>query len=229
MQALARNFEQPDETAPPRSATDDGGTTMAFIQLLPQQQRQADEQAAKLFAADREAYGYVANFTRLFAHRPDVYRAWKRLNTAIKANMDLRRYELATLAAARRLRCSYCALAHGKVLRDRFYDGDAVRAIVADYHHAALDPADVAVMDFADQVAADAGSVTADDIAGLRAHGLSDADILDVALAAGARCFFSKVLDAMAVEPDAAYHTLLEPDLHEALAIGRPIAPAAEA
>jgi hypothetical protein len=84
-------------------------------------------------------------------------------------------------------------------------------------------------MDFADQVAADAGSVTADDIAGLRAHGLSDADILDVALAAGARCFFSKVLDAMAVEPDAAYHTLLEPDLREALTIGRPVAPPAEA
>jgi hypothetical protein len=50
-----------------------------------------------------------------------------------------------------------------------------------------------------------------------------------VALAAGARCFFSKVLDAMAVEPDAAYHTVLEPDLREALAIGRPIPPPAEA
>ena len=229
MQALTRNLEQPDETTPPRSATDDGGTKMAFIQLLPQQQQQGDEQAAKLFAADQEAYGYVANFTRLFAHRPDVYRAWKRLNTAIKANMDLRRYELATLAAARRLRCSYCALAHGKVLRDQFYDSDTVRAIITDHHHAALDPVDVAVMDFADQVAADAGSVTADDVAVLRAHGLSDADILDVTLAAGARCFFSKVLDAMGVEPDAAYQTVLDPDLRQALAVGRPIPPPAEA
>jgi hypothetical protein len=30
--------------------------------------------------------------------------------------MDLRRYELATVAAARRLRSSYCTLAHGPVL-----------------------------------------------------------------------------------------------------------------
>jgi hypothetical protein len=34
--------------------------------------------------------------------------------------MDLRRYELATLAAAMRLRSSYCALAHGKELAERF-------------------------------------------------------------------------------------------------------------
>jgi len=145
---------------------------MAFIQLPPQQQ--ADDQAAELFAADQETYGYVANFTRLFARRPAVYTAWRQLNAAIKANMDLRRYELATLAAARRLRSSYCALAHGKVLRERFYDANAVRSIATDHHHARLDPMDVAVMDFADQVAADASSVTADDIAALRAHGLSD-------------------------------------------------------
>lgn len=44
------------------------------------------------------------NHERAFAERPDVYAAWQQLNAAIKANMDLRRYELVTLAAARRLR-----------------------------------------------------------------------------------------------------------------------------
>ena len=79
-------------------------------------------------------------------------------------------------------------------------------------------------MDFSDRVGAGANAVTATDVAVLRAHGLSDADILDVALAAGARRFFSTVLDAMGVEPDAAYRTLLEPDLREALTVGRPVA-----
>ena len=41
------------------------------------------------------------NYERAFEKRPDVLAAWVQLNTAIKANMDLRRYELATLAAAR--------------------------------------------------------------------------------------------------------------------------------
>jgi hypothetical protein len=40
---------------------------------------------------------------------------------SISANMDHRRYELATLAAARRLRSSYCMLAHGSVVLDRYW------------------------------------------------------------------------------------------------------------
>ena len=57
----------------------------------------------------------TTNHERAFAERPEVYAAWQQLNGSIKAGMDLRRYELATLAAARRLRSSYCCLAHGSV------------------------------------------------------------------------------------------------------------------
>src|SRR3954451_1329120 len=120
----------------------------------------------------------TANYERAFAERPAVYAAWIELNLSVKANMDLRRYELATLAAARRLRSSYCALAHGAVLIDNaFLEGDAVRAAVADHRAAGLDAVDVAVMDLADQVAADAASVSEADIEALRAHGLTDAEI----------------------------------------------------
>jgi uncharacterized peroxidase-related enzyme len=192
---------------------------MSFIQ-----EAKADDLTADPYADDWATHGYVANYIRLYAHRPEVYEGWKHLLGAIKANMDPRRYELVTLAAARRLRSSYCSLAHGKVLRDGFYDAATVRAIVTDHRHAGLAPVDVAVMDFADQVAADATSVRAADVEVLRDHGLSDDEVLDVALAAALRCFFSKVLDAMGVEPDAAFRDLLEPDLHRALTVGRPIA-----
>ena len=60
------------------------------------------------------------NYEVAFAERPEVYDAWMQLNGSIKESMDLRRYELATLAAARRLRSSYCCLAHGTVLAERF-------------------------------------------------------------------------------------------------------------
>jgi len=195
---------------------------MAFIELMADPA--AAEPAAGLFAKDLQTIGYVANFTRLFARRPAVYQAWAQLNRAIKANMDVRVYELATLAAARTLRSSYCALAHGTVLRDRFYDADTVASIVTDHRRAGLGPADVAVMDFAAKVAADGNSVSAEDIAVLREAGLTDDAILDVALAAAARCFFSTVLDATGTEPDAAYRTELETDLRRALTVGRPIA-----
>lgn len=163
------------------------------------------------------------NYERAFAERPEVYAAWGELNGAIKAGMDLRRYELATFAAARRLRSSYCCLAHGRVLHERF--GEPVREIALDRPGAGLDEVDVAVMDLAEHVVDDATSIGEADLQKLRDLGLSDAEILDVILAATARCFFSKTLDALGVLPDASYRDLA-PELLEALVVGRPIADA---
>ena len=161
------------------------------------------------------------NYERAFAERPEVLAAWVELNTAIKAGMDLRRYELATLAAARRLRSSYCCLAHGSVLIERF--GEPVEEIARDHRNAGLDEVDIAVMDLAEHVVDDATSIEDSDLQRLRDLGLSDTDIMDVVLAAAARCFFSKTLDAVGVLPDAVYNEL-DPELREALVVGRPIA-----
>jgi uncharacterized peroxidase-related enzyme len=139
------------------------------------------------------------NYERAFAERPDVYVAWTQLTGAIKAGMDLRRYELATLAAARRLRSSYCCLAHGSVLAERF--GEPVREIAIDHRAAGLDDVDVAVMDLAERVVDDATSIGEADLQPLRDLGLSEPEIMDVVLAAAARCFFSKTLDALGVAP----------------------------
>jgi hypothetical protein len=47
--------------------------------------------------------------------------------------------------------------------------------------------------------------------------------ILDFVRAAAARCYFSKVLDAVGCDPDSAFNEL-EPGLRDALTVGRPIA-----
>jgi uncharacterized peroxidase-related enzyme len=173
----------------------------------------------ELFAANRAPAGHVPNFVHTFAARPAVYEAWKQLNGAIKESMDLRRYELATLAAATALKSSYCSLAHGQVLADKFYTAGEVVALVDEPPN---DPVDRAVMAFARKVALAADTVTQSDVDELRALGLSDADVLDVALAAAARAFFSKTLDATGTQPDSAYNGL--PDtLRTALTVGRPI------
>lgn len=164
------------------------------------------------------------NYERLFALAPEVYRGWAALNVAIRSGMDLRRYELVTLAAARQLGSSYCSLAHGTLLRDRFYTEADVRRIAADHHDAGLAPADVAAMDLAERVVSDPRGITAEDVAALRELGLSDDEILHVVLAAAARSFFATVLDALAVEPDAAYRADLGRELLDLLMVGRPAA-----
>jgi alkylhydroperoxidase family enzyme len=161
--------------------------------------------------------GDGANLERAFALRPEVYAAWRQLVTAVKATSDERRYELATLAAARRLRSSYCSLAHGKVLAEQFYDFESVPLLPE-----GLDAADRAIMAFAERVVTDATSITEADVDELRAHGLSDGEIFDVVLAAAIRCFFSKTLDALGVQPDAEFAEL-DPAFREWLTVGRPI------
>jgi uncharacterized peroxidase-related enzyme len=163
----------------------------------------------------------TTNYERAFAERPEALSAWFALNNAIKEKMDLRRYELATLAAARRLRSSYCCLSHGMVLHDRF--DEPVVAIVRDHRDANLSEVDIAVMDLSEQVVDDATSIGDADLQRLRDLGLSESEIMDVVLAASARCFFSKALDALGVRPDASFRDL-EPELRDTLVVGRPIA-----
>jgi alkylhydroperoxidase family enzyme len=160
------------------------------------------------------------NFERAFEERPGVYAAWRGLVGAIRENMELRRYELVTFAAAQRLRSTYCSIMHGNVLRDEL--GEDVLAIVSD-REGTLDAVDLAVMDLAERVVVDATSVTPADLQRLRDLGLDDGEIMDVVLAAAARCFFSKTLDALCVQADAQFQELAA-ELQAAFVVGRPIA-----
>ena len=170
---------------------------------------------------DTEA-GPQRNMRSVFAHRPAVYAAWRQLLGAITADMDERRYELVTLAAAGSLRSSYCSLAHGQVLLERHVSEAELLTLALEPDAAPLTPVESAAMRFARKVVEDATAVSAADVAELRNLGLSDAEIFDIAAAAAARCFFSKTLDALGVQPDAEYAEL-SPELQEVLVTGRPI------
>ena len=150
------------------------------------------------------------NYENQFASRPAVYAAWVALKEAVSGDMELRRYELATFAAAQAIRSSYCSLAHGTLLRNELGGWEP------------LDETERAVMALAEQVALDATQTDAQ-VARLRDLGLSDGEIFDVVLAASARCFFAKANDAMGVLADAHYNEL-DQDVRDALVVGRPIA-----
>jgi hypothetical protein len=77
------------------------------------------------------------------------------------------------------------------------------------------------VLAFTEKVTLAAHEVTREDVEELRRQGLSDAEVLDVAMTAGARSLFSKVLDAVGAEPEKRYEAFLEESLHETLAVGR--------
>jgi uncharacterized peroxidase-related enzyme len=195
-----------------------------FIEVPDESTVAAD--VADWYQRQRDSWGYLPNYAPAFALRPDVAEAWNGLNGSIRKHMDRRRYELVTIAAARAYRSTYCTAAHSKFLRDDCGDEATMRAIAADPSGAALDATDRAVMDFATRVARDASSITAADVDELRAHGLEDAEIVDVVLAASARGFFTKVLDALGVQADFQLGETFDPELRSQVTVGRPIADA---
>ena len=192
---------------------------MAFISTIPVDDATGEVRAA--YERSQARFGYVPNHAKVFSHRPQVLAAWEGLLKSVRGNLDPRRYELISVAAARALRSSYCALAHGVILRDRFYSAPRLTAIIDDAA-AELSPADAAIVAFAEKVARDATTTTETDVRALREHGLSDAEIFDVAAAAAVRSFFSKLLDALGVAPDSQYGEV-EDELRRRLTVGRPI------
>lgn len=112
-------------------------------------------------------------------------------------------------------------LVHGAVLRKNLFSAEQVAAIVKDFHNAGLEPAEVAMLAFSQKVTLNAHGTTPQDIEDLRTHGFSDAEILDITLAATVRSFFARLLDALGAEPDAVYLEL-EDELRQALTGARP-------
>jgi uncharacterized peroxidase-related enzyme len=184
------------------------------------------EEVSNWYEKQRESWGYLPNYASAFATRPDVARAWSALSNAVGKGMDRRRYEIATIAAARAYRSTYCMAAHLKFLRDDVGDEATMLSIAADPTGAALDATDRAVMDFATHVALDASSITSEHVQQLRDHGLSDPDIADVVFAASARAFLTKVLDALGVQADAQLGRTFDPEVRQQVTVGRPISDA---
>ena len=192
--------------------------------ITPVPESESTDDLAEYYRKQRSAWGFLPNYAGAFSTRPDVAQAWNLLNSTVRDGMDRRRFELATIAAARALRSTYCTAAHSKFLRDVCGDEESLQSIAADPSGAGLAAQDRAVYEFATKVATDAAAVVQSDIDRLREVGLSDADIADVVYAASARSFFTRVLDGLGAQLDRQTAEALPADLLDSMIVGRPVA-----
>jgi uncharacterized peroxidase-related enzyme len=193
-----------------------------FIETAPEET--AEGTLAEFYRQQKGAWGFLPNFAGVFSTRPDVATAWNALNRTVREGMDRRRFEIATIAAARALRSTYCTAAHSKFLRDECDDEATMLAIAGEPSGAELDQQDRAIYEFATKVAADASSVQQEDVDGLRALGLTDADVADVVFAVAARSFFTRVLDGLGAQLDPQTARSFAPQTLASMLVGRPVA-----
>lgn len=193
-----------------------------FIETVPEES--AVGALAEFYQQQKRAWGFLPNFAEAFSTRPDVAKAWSLLNKSVRDGMDRRRFEIATIGAARALRSTYCTAAHSKFLRDECGDEPTLIAIAEDPSGAGLDEQDRAIYKFAGQVARDASSIQQDDVDALRELGLSDADVANIVFAAAARSFFTRVLDGLGARLDIQTAETFAPDILASMVVGRAVA-----
>jgi uncharacterized peroxidase-related enzyme len=181
----------------------------------------ATGKVADSYAADRARLGFVMSATACWTARPDLLPAWEAFYAQVKANFSLspRDWRLITFIAAKQVPSTYCSMVYGKMLLDDLGSRDKVLAVQADFRSAGLGERDTAMLAYAETVARDASRITERDIDALRAVGLRDVQIADIALCAALRCFMARFFDATGAGPEAAF---IDPDgFATALAVGR--------
>jgi uncharacterized peroxidase-related enzyme len=194
-----------------------------FIEVITEEA--ATGATADYYAEQREGWGFLPDYVYALGARPDVAAAWAALSGAVRTGMDRRRFELATIAAARASRSTACTVAHSMFLRDECADEATLRLLTQDPDGSSLGPLDRAIYQFAEEVASDAASIEQVDIDALRAVGLKDADIASLVYTAAARCFFTRVLDGLGVRLDPQTAQAFSPDVLASMVVGRPPLP----
>ena len=194
---------------------------MAFVSTVPVVESQGDVRA--MYARQQNTLGYVPGYAKIFSHRPELMGLWADLQRGIRKHIAPREFELATLAAARALRSTNCALAHGTFLLEHFTQREVVAILVGrGVSSGVISRKDAVLMNFADLVARDASAATQADIDELREAGFVDEEIFDIAATAAARAFFTKLLDSLGSDADHVYPQL-EDGLKAQLTVGRDV------
>jgi uncharacterized peroxidase-related enzyme len=171
------------------------------------------ERLQGLFAKARGTIGFVPNVFRSYSVRPERFSAWfahyKQLHEPTE-HLDTADREMIAVVVSAYNRCTYCIVAHGHALAEALGADPAAR-ILADYiatnwRHAGLDERRSAICEYAEKLTARPHEATEADLHRLRAVGLSDDEVWDVAEIAAMYNFTNRMALALGQQPNEEYH-----------------------
>jgi uncharacterized peroxidase-related enzyme len=170
----------PPESAPPSAEA--GGTPISRFPVPPREDLPAE--LRERFAAVEERSGFLPNVFAALSWRPTEAAAFFAMHDALmdKETPGLSKAdrELIVVATSAANACLYCVVAHGAVARIRARDPYLADQVAVDWRKAPLSPRMHAVLEVAVRLAVEPALVGAEDLAGLRGHGLSEDDVWDV-------------------------------------------------
>jgi uncharacterized peroxidase-related enzyme len=169
-----------------------------------------DEVRALWHRAD-EKLGFVPNVLRVWALRPEHMLRWRKyMDELLKGESGLTeaQREMIGVVVSSVNRCHYCMTSHSGVLRGLTGDPVLVDTLLTNYRHAPLDPRERAMLDFAVKVTEESARCGEADLAGLRAAGWSDEEIMDIAEVTAMFNLTNRMANALGWAPNVEYHRM---------------------
>ena len=184
-------------------------TTTQISRLSVPEETTLPEDIHELYASMREKPGFVPNVYRAQSLRPQQLRGFMALYDSImtdESGLSKAEREMIAVAVSAQNHCFYCLVSHGAVLRIRSGDPILADTIAANYRAAELTPRQRAMLDLAVKITNASDTVGDEDIEGLRAHGFSDPDIMDIVQTAALFNYSNRVANALDMRPNREFH-----------------------
>ena len=163
----------------------------------------------KYFDICQEKLGMVPNVLQAHAFDIDKLNAFTALyNDLMLGDSGLSKLEreMVAVVVSATNRCHYCLVAHGAAVRQLSGDPALGEALVTNWRVARVEPRVRAMLAFAEKVTLASATIEESDREALRAHGLSERDIWDLANVAGFFNMSNRVASATAMQPNPDYH-----------------------
>jgi uncharacterized peroxidase-related enzyme len=165
--------------------------------------------------AVQQKSGFVPNVFLALAHRPAEWRAFVAYHDALMekepaatCTLSKAEREMIVVATSGANHCQYCVVAHGAILRIRAKNPLIADQIAINHRKADLTPRQLAMLDFAMQVALESHTVDEPSLEALRAHGFTVDDAWDIAAIAAFFAMSNRLANAAGMRPNDEFYLM---------------------
>jgi uncharacterized peroxidase-related enzyme len=162
-----------------------------------------------IWAKCEEKLGFVPNVFSTLSLKPQRLRDFMQMFNEIMlsdSRLSKLEREMVAVVVSSVNRCYYCLVAHGAAVRKLSADPQLGEMLALNYRVAKLEPRMRAMLDFAWKLTATPAEVIDADRAALRAHGLDNEDIFDLAQVIAFFNLSNRMAIASDMMPNTEYH-----------------------
>ncbi|MBC7637486.1 MAG: peroxidase-related enzyme [Acetobacteraceae bacterium] len=173
-----------------------------------------DDDLKVIWAKCVEKLGFVPNVFATYSLKPQRLRNFMAMYNEImlaKSGLTKLEREMIAVVVSSANRCYYCLVAHGAAVRMMSGDAELGEMMALNYRVAKLDPRQRAMLDFTWKLTTTPNLVDEADRDGLRAVGLSNDDVFDLAETIAFFNLSNRMASATDMMPNREYHGAQRP------------------